>query len=209
MSLNHSRVSRTLRGTLIGRSVRGSLLRLGLLGALVTIFAASCAEGTYPLDFFYEMHYQPSYHPQEPPRLMPAEGAVPITGKDVTLKVAVDELDTIINPIPGEGVERGAELYAINCSMCHGVGGQGDGQVLKTMIEKYGYTPKLNTNLTLVNVFGYSDGKLFATISNRDLRPEIAALDPSTNRVMPQFQKLLTAQERWMLVNYLKTLGGP
>ena len=85
----------------------------------------------------------------------------------------------------------------------------GDGQVLTTMIETYGYTPKLNVNLTLVNVLGYSDGLLYTTITNRDIRPEIAALDPGTNIVMPQFEKLLTAEERWMLVNYLNTLGGP
>ena len=77
------------------------------------------------------------------------------------------------------------------------------------MTEDYGYTPKLNVNLTLVNIFGYSDGLLYATITNRDLRPEIASLESGTSVVMPQFEKLLTSEERWMLVNYLKTLGGP
>ena len=193
---------------LLMRFVQSPLLRLGIIGLLAALIAISCTKGTYPLDIFYEMHYQPSYHSQEPPRLMPPVGAVPITGKEVPLQVSPTNIDAIINPMPEEGVDQGAKLFAINCSMCHGVGAMGDGQVLQTMIDEYGYTPKLNTNLTLVNIFGYSDGLLFTTITNRDLRPEIAALDPGTNVVMPQFQKLLTVEERWMLVNYLNTLGG-
>ena len=142
---------------------------------------------------------------------MPAAGAVPVTGKEVPLYAQVhpDAIDTIENPMPEVGVDEGEKLFDINCSMCHGMEGLGDGQVLQTMTEDYSYTPKLNVNLTLVNIFGYSDGLLYATISNRDLRPEIASLEPGTSVVMPQFEKLLTSEERWMLVNYLKTLGGP
>ena len=208
MTLRPSTGIRAFPGALLRRFVPPSFLRLGIIGLLGGLIAVSCTTGTYPLDIFYEMHYQPSYHSQEPPRLMPPVGAVPITGKEVPLQVAPDDIDAIVNPMPEEGVEQGAKLFAINCSMCHGMDAMGDGEVLQTMIDKYGYTPKLNTNLTLVNIFGYSDGLLYTTITNRDLRPEIADLDPGTNVVMPQFQKLLTAEERWMLVNYLNTLGG-
>ena len=204
MKLVLSRVSGPLKWALLGRGgARGPLLRLGFLGIAIAMLAASCAEGTYPLDFFYEMHYQPSYHSQEPPRLMPAEGSVPITGKEIPLRPGItqEEIDTIQNPIPGQDVEKGAQLFAINCSMCHGMSGKGDGQVLKTIQEKYGHIPQLNTDLTLVNLFGYSDGTLFVTISDRDLRPGI---DLSKPRVMPQFRKLLTAEERWMLINYIR-----
>jgi hypothetical protein len=186
-------------------------VRFGLLLVLAAFFAVGCAEGSYPVDIFYEMHYQPSHHSQQPPRLMPPTGSVPITGKEVPLfaQVHPDEIDTIENPMPEQGIEEGAMLYAINCSMCHGMDALGDGQVLQTMIENYAYTPKLNVNLSLVHVLGYSDGLLYATISNRDLRPEIADLNPGAPIVMPQFEKLLTSEERWMLVNYLNTLGGP
>ena len=186
-------------------------VRFGLLLVLASLFAAGCAEGSYPVDIFYEMHYQPSHHSQQPPRLMPPVGAVPITGKDVPLiaQVHPDAIDTIENPIPEQGVAEGKKLYEINCAMCHGMDHLGEGQVLTTMIETYGYTPKLNVNLSLVNVLGYSDGLLYTTITNRDVRPEIANLEPGTPVVMPQFEKLLTSEERWMLVNYLNTLGGP
>ncbi len=204
MRLKPAALIRTLRAATLRRGV---LPRLAILGALFSLAAAACAQGSYPVDIFYEMHYQPSHHSQEPPRLLPPEGSVPITGKEPTLRVASSDLDSITNPIPGEGVAQGAALFDVNCAMCHGASGIGDGLVLATMIDKYGYTPKLNTNLTLVNVFGYSDGQLFATITNRDLRTEIESLSPDAAVVMPQFQDLLTAEERWMLVNYLKTLG--
>ena len=195
----------------IRRRLWSTPARFGLLLVLAALFAVGCAEGSYPIDVFYEMHYQPSHHSQQPPRLAPPAGAVPITGKDVPLiaQVHPDSIDTIENPIPGEGVAKGAKLYEINCAMCHGMDALGDGQVLTTMIETYGYTPKLNVNLSLVNVLGYSDGLLYTTITNRDIRPEIANLEDGTPVVMPQFEKLLTSEERWMLVNYLNTLGGP
>ena len=198
-------------GERLRRRLSSTPVRFGLLLVLAALFGIGCANGSYPVDIFYEMHYQPSHHSQQPPRLMPAAGAVPVTGKEVPLNAQVhpDAIDTIENPMPGEGVDEGAKLFAINCSMCHGMEGLGDGQVLQTMTEDYGYTPKLNVNLTLVNIFGYSDGLLYAMITNRDLRPEIASLEPGTSVVMPQFEKLLTSEERWMLVNYLKTLGGP
>lgn len=195
--------------TISKHRVKISVFRLGIILSFVLMVNIGCAQGTYPIDFFYEMHYQPSHHSQEPPRLMPAPGSVPITGKEVPLELDPGSLDTITNPMPGQGIEHGRQLFSINCAMCHGSEGLGDGQVLKTMIEKYDYTPKLNVNLTLVNVFGYSDGKLYATITNRDLRQEIKNLEPGTNVVMPQFHKLLTSDERWMIVNYLKTLGNP
>lgn len=182
-------------------SLRLQFWLLGGLVAAMTLFSISCAEGTYPLDFFYEMHYQPTYHSQEPPRLLPAPGSVPITGREVRLKPT--DVSTLENPIPGEGVERGAQLYDINCAMCHGVGARGDGQVLNTMRDTYGYVPKLNPDLVSIKML--PDGFLFAVISDRDL----ILTDMDQAKVMPQFQKLLSAEERWMLVNYLKSLPGP
>ena len=80
--------------------LRRAAARPGLVGLVAVCVAASvlamaCANGTYPLDFFYEMHYQQSYQSHEPPRLSAPEGAVPITGRP---------LFGTENPIPGERV---------------------------------------------------------------------------------------------------------
>ena len=51
-----------------------------LIIPLVVLFAATtlvgCSQGSYPLDIFYEMHYQPIYKSHEPPRLSVPDTAV-------------------------------------------------------------------------------------------------------------------------------------
>ena len=160
--------------------------------AVLALTGASCANGSYPLDFFYEMHYHQSFGFSEPPRLSPPEGAIPITG----VAVAGSE-----NPIPEQSIQSGAGLFAVNCVMCHGNLGKGDGPVLQTMIQEYDYEPleTLNPDLTSSDsghAQSLSDRGVFDWISNGAV-------------VMPRFSKLLSVEERWMLVNYVKgCLGG-
>ena len=168
------------------------VILLVLLGGV----AAGCANGTYPLDLFYEMHYQQSYHSHEPPRLSVPKGAVPITGRDV---LATE------NPIPGQRVDEGARLFAANCVFCHGVTGKGDnpqlqGPVLRIMRDKFNYPQSnptkdytITPDLTADFVKDQADVALFAWITNGVT-------------VMPPFDKLLTVEERWLLVNYIRTL---
>ena len=158
---------------------------------LLSAVAAGCANGTYPLDIFYEMHYQQSYSSHEPPRLSIPAGAVPITGRDI---LAVE------NPIPGQRVEEGARLFAANCVFCHGQKGKGDGPVLRTMRERFNYPQSnpggdyiITPDLTDDFVKNQADVGLFGWITNGVT-------------VMPPFDKLLSVEERWMLVNYIRTL---
>lgn len=177
----------------IGRSNRNRLsMFLSALLLPMVLMATACAQGTYPVDIFYEMHYQPSYHSQQPPRLAPPIGSVPITGKEILL--TSETFNSAVNPKPGEDIEKGRELYEINCAMCHGQSGHGDGAVLTVMIEKYGYQPKLSPNLRIAAAL--PDSFLFTMISNEDLIVDDGG--------MPLFQKLLTPNERWSLVNYIK-----
>ncbi len=178
----------------MGVKVRGKVCVLALL-VLLGVVAAGCANGTYPLDIFYEMHYQQSYQPHEPPRLSPPEGAVPITGKEL---VGAD------NPYAGQRVEEGKRLFMSNCVFCHGPTGNGEdpglqGPVLRIMREKYSYgTPArpyaITPDLTSDFVKNQPDIGLFAWITNGVT-------------VMPPFEKLLTVEERWLLVNYIRTLS--
>tara|TARA_B100000586_G_scaffold232273_1_gene181586 strand:- start:271 stop:762 length:492 start_codon:yes stop_codon:yes gene_type:complete len=158
----------------------------------MVLITTACAQGTYPVDFFPEMHYQDSYHSQQPPRLDIPIGSVPITGKELLL--TSETFNSVVNPKPGEDIGEGRKLYEINCAMCHGQSGHGDGTVLTTMIEKYGYQPKLSPDLRVASAL--PDSFLFTMISNEDLIVGDGA--------MPLFQKLLTPEERWSLVNYIK-----
>ena len=178
-------------GTRLLKRLAGSR-RLVIAALLVVagVTAAACANGTYPLDIFYEMHYAQSYGAHEPPRLSPPESAVPITGK---------ALATAENPIPGARVDEGARLFATNCVICHGSQGRGDGLVLVTMQEKYGYktldalgvSPDLTSSVEVGHAQSLSDKGVFDWITN------------GTGFVMPSFAKLLSVEERWLLVNYI------
>ena len=160
--------------------------------ALLALTSAACANGSYPVDLFYEMHYHQSFGYSEPPRLSPPEGAIPITGV---------EAPGSENPIAGQSIQEGAALFAVNCVMCHGPLGKGDGLVLQTMTQDYGYVPLETLSIDLSS----ADPGHAQSISDR------AAFDWISNGavVMPQFSKLLNVEERWMLVNYVKGCLGP
>ena len=174
------------------------LVRLRVLGlmAVVGVVAAACANGTYPLDIFYEMHYQQSYSSHEPPRLSPPASAVPVTGVEVS---------GVENPYSDLGVvPEAARLFSTNCAICHGTKGQGDGTVLAKYImnaSTYNYTPVagLDPDLTAAeigNAQAISGFEVYSWITNGAV-------------VMPPFEKLLSVKERWLLVNYIHGCLGP
>lgn len=162
-------VPETLRAKL-----KGFLLGAALLASLA---AFACSQGAYPVDIFYEQHYQQSYKSHEPPRLSAPESSVAF--------------------FPGPkstSFDTGEYLFAVNCSMCHGQGAKGTGSVLNTLRDSYGYSPLVTPDLTT----------LTPTV--------IVALLDSTTRpfgadsVMPPFGKLLSAEERIAIADYVGRL---
>jgi putative copper resistance protein D len=85
-------------------------------------------------------------------------------------------------------VTRGAELFALNCQICHGVSGEGNGPVAPFLVD---YKP---ANLTSDVVQSKSDGSFFLTISN------------GLEGKMPALNENLTVSERWDVVNFPRTL---
>jgi mono/diheme cytochrome c family protein len=148
------------------------LLGVGLLVGLLAVIG--CSQGSYPLDIFYEMHYQKSFKAHEPPRLSVPQSAVAWF------------------PAPGATsyTDDGQHLYQVNCSMCHGSTGQGDGPVLQRMINVYGYAPVVTPNLTSDPVSAM--GAL-----------GVAGFMRSGLVVMPNFSKLLTEEEMRLTAEYV------
>ena len=105
-----------------------------ILGLAVGILAIGCSQGTYPLDIFYEMHYQQTFKSQEPPRL---------TGVDTAVAWFPGPINTSFG-------NDGQHLFEVNCSMCHGAEAKGDGPVLQKLISDYGYKPVVDPDLTTV-----------------------------------------------------------
>ena len=161
--------------------MRGRLLPLVGLAIVAGMLAVGCSQGSYPLDIFYEMHYQPSYKAHEPPRLSPPASAVPWYGSTP--------------PQPTSFGGSGKHIFETNCAMCHGVTGEGDGQVLGRMIVDYGYVttdaPLLNPNLKSEAAKG---------LARDDLRNVVTG---GVN-VMPPFAKLLTDAQIELVLDYVE-----
>lgn len=156
---------RGLKGWFLGTAV--------LFGVLV----AGCSQGTYPLDIFYEQHYQQSYRSHEPPRLSGVADAVafyPPTASIVT--------------------NTGADLFRVNCQMCHGADAKGTGPVLAKMTQIYGYVPIVPTDIT---------NRPMSLIVSR-LEATSRPLGPTS--VMPPFGKLLSADERAAIARFIGSL---
>lgn len=147
------------------------------IATLFGILVVGCSQGSYPLDIFYEQHYQQSYRSHEPPRLIGVADAV-----------------AFYPPIVSTVTNTGADLFRVNCQMCHGADAQGTGPVLAKMIENYGYEPIVSPNIT---------NRPVSFIASR-LEAETRPLGPSS--VMPPFGKLLSEAERNAIAKYIGTL---
>ena len=156
----------------------------GVAFAVILIFSFDVIK----IDWPSFMEIQPSYRPMEnplppPERSIPIEGAVYIPNSQVLPE----------NPMKADdaSLTRGKELFAINCQMCHGVTGDGNGPIAAFLTK---FKP---ANLTSPLIKAFPDGQIFMTITN------------GVPDRMPPLNENLTVSERWDVVNYIRTLSKP
>jgi mono/diheme cytochrome c family protein len=179
-----------------------AFLRLWLFGAVVglTLISLACrSTGSYPFDYFSEMHYQDSYRRGEPPRMLPPARSVPTNMPQEPL-TTVAQASSLQNPLPRtqENLDRGTALYSVNCLPCHGAQGKGDG-----IISSYFQRANQNkpADYTTPEIRALSDGEIFQVITN--------GFNPtSVGAGMPPFGALLTPEERWLVISHIRTLQG-
>jgi mono/diheme cytochrome c family protein len=152
-------------------------------------------------EWFTDFRRQPKVDPWEsvadsiPPRGNP-QLSVPIHGtsapgfaygRGATI-ADVNAMSAIANPIAADSLSlrRGAQQYQINCAVCHGALGNGDGAV-----TRFGFPPiRIGAGSNAATAL--SDGYIFGIIRNgRGLMPPYNRIEES---------------ERWDLINYLRTL---
>ncbi|CAM2067817.1 Cytochrome c [Sulfidibacter corallicola] len=112
---------------------------------------------------------------------------LPLTAQDAW--VAPASAKTIQNPKAGDrqaSAAKGKKVFQQRCTVCHGSHGKGDGPGGKAL------TPK-PANLTSARVQNQADGELFWKISNG-------------RGPMVSWQLILPEDDRWNLVNFLRTL---
>jgi mono/diheme cytochrome c family protein len=164
----------------------------------VVLLMAGLASGC---SWFTDFKDQPKVEPWEsvsdsvPPRGNP-QNSVPIQGAIVPgflvsrqpLPGTIDSMAALPNPVPADArsLDNGRKLYQINCTVCHGQAGLGNGPAVK-----YGMV-----GIALANdrVRGLSDGYIWGMIRNG------RGLMPTYNRIEDL--------ERWDVVNYVRGLQG-
>lgn len=109
-------------------------------------------------------------------------------------------LDTAVPPRPQTSsatIAQGKALYEANCAHCHGEQGHGDGYGAPFLVPPpRDFTTAYFKFRTTASGILPSDDDLFRTISRG-----------ASGTGMPPWQYLLSDQERWALVDYIKTFS--
>jgi mono/diheme cytochrome c family protein len=130
-------------------------------------------------------------------RVMPGEmvftmpgGSVARTGSELAYaKEAREAAAARTNPVPAsaESVAKGSALFVIYCTPCHGPSGKGDGLVAAKFVPPPDLT---NPDLHKTRTDGFWQSYLSAG-----------------GAIMPSYAEALSPEERWHLVNYVRTLA--
>lgn len=93
------------------------------------------------------------------------------------------------NPVPANetSIALGKQIYERQCLTCHGPRGRGDGPSAAHLEVRPG-------DLSSPKLWEQSDGALFWKI-NEGHRP------------MPTFKRIMSDEERWPVINYVRTLA--
>lgn len=174
-------------------NVNAALRRGSLFSLVVTLGACS---------WFTDFKKQPKPNPWESANdSTPARGnpqfSVPVYGtlapgyavSRVALPGTIDSMASIKNPVPADArsLHNGRMYYNINCAVCHGDAGKGDGPILKA---KAIYPPML----VGATAEARSDGYIWGMMRNG------RGAMPSYNRI--------EEMDRWDVVNYIRGMQG-
>jgi mono/diheme cytochrome c family protein len=162
-----------------------NLLRLAFVGAFAvfpTIIGLLFAYSVVVVPLPNQMVNQLSTAYQQGPRLaapamaVPVQGPVLVSGQPASLPVAVS----------ADSLQRGQILFDNGCTMCHGREGRGNGPLS-------GYFVPVPADLTSDRVQALSDEQIFLVITQGW-------------GLMPSIAENLQAQERWDVVNHVRSL---
>ncbi len=165
---------------------REKLKRLLILVGAVVVLSAVLMLFSYDvikIDWNSFMKIQPAFQPMEQP-LAVATDSIPIDGP-----AYIPGTGAPLNPVAADpvSISRGQELFGINCVLCHGPQGKGNGPIATYLKNK-------PADLTSAAVQSLSDGAIFMVISG------------GVTGKMPALNENLTVRERWDVVNYVRTL---
>ena len=168
--------------------------------------------------FIPNMHEQNSLRAQEPQMgkgvkernrsgrgmRTPVEGTVPSHFSKYKLAKGAESAEKTRNPLPAdmEILMAGRRAYNIYCAVCHGEGGDGDGNIIPkpdgSGFLNSGYKPRSSKHFTPppelhgARVYEMKDGELFNYITHG-------------GALMPKYDHL-PVEMRWSIIHYLRVL---
>lgn len=165
-------------------------ITFAILG-IVPIFGLLLTYEIVGLEWISLMELQPSNRPMEAPLPLPKD-SVPVEGAAYLSGTGAPE-----NPIAADAasLERGKYYFNVNCALCHGAQGKGDGPQAQFFFRK-------PNDLTAAEAMSFSDGEIFLVISNGI--PVVTGLTGG----MPPLRENLAVADRWDVVNYVRSLQG-
>jgi putative copper resistance protein D len=89
-----------------------------------------------------------------------------------------------------ESIGRGRDLFVTHCGVCHGAGGRGDGPAAAGLLQR-------PADLTASHTADHTPGDIFWWVTH------------GLGLAMPAFGERLSVEERWDLVNFVRTLARP
>lgn len=119
--------------------------------------------------------------------LLPPEGSVPKGFTPYTLQTPDEAAEKLTNPFAGkmDTLARGQELYFINCAICHGSLGKGDGPVAPYFVLT---PPSVLTD----KARGFKDGYLYhLVVIGRGMMSGYGS-------------QIIQERDRWAVVNYVR-----
>ena len=87
-------------------------------------------------------------------------------------------------------MRRGRDLFVTHCAVCHGAGGRGDGPAAAGLLQR-------PADLTASHTADHTPGDIFWWVTH------------GLGLAMPAFGERLSVEERWDLVNFVRTLARP
>lgn len=166
------------------------------VAALLVLSVNACS-------WFTDFREQPKFDPWESPHDSVAmrgnpQNSVSVYGSaapafvvsHARLPGTLDSLATLANPVPPDArsLANGRKYYTINCAVCHGFTGNGDGAATRYGMPGIGIGAGSNAMNAL------SDGYIWGMIRNG-------------RGLMPSYDRI-EEMDRWDVVNYIRGLQG-
>ena len=163
--------------------IKRIIITLAILAAPL-ILALAVTYEVVNVEFNSFMEDQVSIKNQEGPIIPFPKNSIPVSGVPY-----VKEGRPAENPYPGDpqSIARGEALFAIHCAVCHGEKGQGGG-----VVGQYFNPPPPVLSKDLLS--GLDDARLFQILTEGFGR-------------MPRMVENLSIEQRWDVVNYLRSLA--